>query len=164
MRPWWGLIRYACISCEPCNFTLNTIFQDFVFSYFKQERQCPYNYRLLKLLFGITKLKTFIMFRLFLHLNYCHWSTVYNMSDRVLSDIQTRKRESSKWLVKLSNFVDLLAKLFWKYISYKTRKSMLKYKIKRNLYHIYMQTLLRSWFLLCFRDELLMSFKMLVNN
>ena len=33
---------------EPCNFTLNT-FQDFVFTYFKQEQKCECNYRLLKL-------------------------------------------------------------------------------------------------------------------
>ena len=33
---------------EPCNFTLNT-FQDFVFTYSKQEQKCECNYRLLKL-------------------------------------------------------------------------------------------------------------------
>ena len=32
----------------PCNFPLNT-FQDFVFTYFKQEQKCEWNYRLLKL-------------------------------------------------------------------------------------------------------------------
>ena len=38
-------------------FTLN-IFQDFVFTYFKLERQLLCNYRLSKLLLDVTKLKT----------------------------------------------------------------------------------------------------------
>ena len=52
-HPWYGLI---CYTLEPCNFTLN-ILQDFLFTYFKQERQCLCNYRLLKLFMDITKLK-----------------------------------------------------------------------------------------------------------
>ena len=40
-----SVIRFTL---EPCNFTLNT-FQDFVFTYFKQEQKCECNYRLLKL-------------------------------------------------------------------------------------------------------------------
>ena len=47
------LIRFTL---EPYNFALNT-FQDFVLTYFKQERQCLCNYRLLKLLLDLTKLK-----------------------------------------------------------------------------------------------------------
>ena len=56
LHPWYGLIRFTL---EACNFTLN-IFQDFVFTYFKQERQClcNYIYQHLKLILGITKLKT----------------------------------------------------------------------------------------------------------
>ena len=46
-----SVIRFAL---EPCNFTLNT-FQDFVFTYFKQEQKCECNYRLLKLFRGINK-------------------------------------------------------------------------------------------------------------
>ena len=53
-HPWYGLIRFTL---EPCNFTLN-ISQDFLFTYSKQERQCQGNYRLLKLFWKITKLKT----------------------------------------------------------------------------------------------------------
>ena len=45
----YGLIRFTL---ESCNVTLN-IFQDFVFTDFKQERQCLWNYRLLKSLLGI---------------------------------------------------------------------------------------------------------------
>ena len=52
-HPWYGLI---CYTLEPCNFTLN-ILQDFQFTYFKQERQCLCNYRLLKFFMDITKLK-----------------------------------------------------------------------------------------------------------
>ena len=48
------LIRFTL---EPCNFTLNTC-QDFVFTYFKQEQQCLWNYRLLKILLGVKLLKT----------------------------------------------------------------------------------------------------------
>ena len=40
-----SVIRFTL---EPCNFPLNT-FQDFVFTYFKQEQKCEWNYRLLKL-------------------------------------------------------------------------------------------------------------------
>ena len=40
-----SVIRFTL---EPCNFTLNA-FQDFVFTYFKQEQKCEWNYRLLKL-------------------------------------------------------------------------------------------------------------------
>ncbi len=50
-------------------------------------------------------------------------SNIYNMSGRVVSDIQTRAE--NKWLVKLSSIMDLLAKWFWKYILYNTRKSKL---------------------------------------
>ena len=39
-----SVIRFTL---EPCNFTLNT-FQDFVFTYFKQEQKYECNYRLLK--------------------------------------------------------------------------------------------------------------------
>ena len=39
---------------EPCNFTLNT-FQEPVFTYFKIEQKCEYNYRLLKLSREINK-------------------------------------------------------------------------------------------------------------
>ena len=46
-----SVIRFTL---EPCKFTLNT-FQDFVFTYFKQEQKCEWNYRLLKLLRGINK-------------------------------------------------------------------------------------------------------------
>ena len=52
-HPWYGLI---CCTLEPCNFTLN-ILQDFLFTYFKQERQSLWNYRLLKFFMDITKLK-----------------------------------------------------------------------------------------------------------
>ena len=52
-HPWYGLI---CYTLEPCNFTLN-ILQDFLFTHFKQERQCLCNYRLLKFFMDITKLK-----------------------------------------------------------------------------------------------------------
>ena len=34
LHAWYGLIRFTF---EPCNFTLN-VFQDFVFTYLKQER------------------------------------------------------------------------------------------------------------------------------
>ena len=40
-----SVIRFTL---ELCNFTLNT-FQDFVFTYFRQEQKCECNYRLLKL-------------------------------------------------------------------------------------------------------------------
>ena len=40
-----SVIRFTL---QPCNFPLNT-FQDFVFTYFKQEQKCEWNYRLLKL-------------------------------------------------------------------------------------------------------------------
>ena len=40
-----SVIRFTL---EPCNFPLNT-FQDFVFTYFKQQQKCEWNYRLLKL-------------------------------------------------------------------------------------------------------------------
>ena len=47
-------------------------------------------------------------------------------------------RECCKGLLKLFNFVNLLAKWFSKCILYKTRKLKLKFmQIKRNLYHIY---------------------------
>ena len=52
LHPWYGLIRFTL---EPCISTLN-IFQDFVFTNFKQEQQCLRNYWLLKLLLGTTKL------------------------------------------------------------------------------------------------------------
>ena len=52
LHPWYGLIHFTL---EPCISTLN-IFQDFVFTNFKQEQQCLCNYWLLKLLLGITKL------------------------------------------------------------------------------------------------------------
>ena len=48
-----SVIRFTL---EPCKFTLNT-FQDSVFTYFKQEQKCEWNYRLLKLLRGINKAK-----------------------------------------------------------------------------------------------------------
>ena len=46
-----SVIRFTL---EPCNFTLNT-FQDFVFTYFKQEQKCEWNYGLLKLFREINK-------------------------------------------------------------------------------------------------------------
>ena len=51
-----SVIRPDTLYLEPCNFALS-IFQDFVFTYFKQERQCLCNYRLLKLILGTTKRK-----------------------------------------------------------------------------------------------------------
>ena len=46
-----SVIRFTL---EPCNFTLNT-FQDFVFTYFKKEQKCEWNYGLLKLFREIHK-------------------------------------------------------------------------------------------------------------
>ena len=48
-----SVIRFTL---EPCNFPLNT-FQDFVFTYFKQEQKCEWNYRLLKLFREINEAK-----------------------------------------------------------------------------------------------------------
>ena len=50
-----SVIRFTL---EPCNFTLNT-FQDFVFTYFKQEQKCEWNYRLLKLFREINEAENF---------------------------------------------------------------------------------------------------------
>ena len=47
-----SVIRLIRFTLEPHNFALNT-FQDFVSTYFKQERQCLCKYRLLKLLLGL---------------------------------------------------------------------------------------------------------------
>ena len=63
-------------------------------------------------------------------------------------DLIQHGREGCKWLVKLSNFIDLFAKKFWKYIIYKTRKSKLKFiKINRILYQVY--RLLHAYNFLC---------------
>ena len=54
---WLYMLYVWRLKPELCNFTLN-IFQEFVFPNFKQERQCLFNYQLLKLLLDTTKLKT----------------------------------------------------------------------------------------------------------
>ena len=58
LYPWYDLIRFTL---KPCTFTLN-IFQDFAITYFKQELQCLWNYRILKLPLGIIKRWMFALF------------------------------------------------------------------------------------------------------
>ena len=53
-----SVIRFTL---EHCNFTLNT-FQDFVFTYFKQEQKCDCNYGLLRLFREINKADHHLMF------------------------------------------------------------------------------------------------------
>ena len=65
-----------------CNFTLN-MFKGFVFTYFKQERQCLWNYRLFKLFWGYNKAKD------------KHWMFAFFLTSKI-SPLHVSKKSPTK--------------------------------------------------------------------
>ena len=115
----WCCWCYVChtLYLKFCKFTLNT-FYDFVFTYFKQEQQYLWNFRLLKLLFAMTKLKTVTKcFRYFRLQKYRHRILVKRSFTKTFND---DFRPLPPWQSLKSWYLHGHCRSCWKYVNTKS--------------------------------------------